>query len=144
MGQIGQFLSHHWMLCGAFALVIIAIFVMEARTAGIGMGTALSPQMVIQAINRDQAVVIDIRDATLFRDGHIAGAINVPLSDWDVSEKKLQKFKTKQVIIADATGQKANTYLGKLVKQDFQNVKTLSGGLTAWRNAKLPLKKGKE
>jgi rhodanese-related sulfurtransferase len=142
MDHLSQFITHHWAMCGAFVIVILAIIMTEARIQGTSGGSRLTPQMVTHLINREMAVVVDIREANGFLDGHIVGAMNIPMSNWDTASKKLTKFKSKPVVIIDATGQKAQGFANKLKQAGFDNVKVLGGGVNAWRNAKLPLVKG--
>lgn len=142
MDQFSQFVSNHWVMCGAFLVVLLAIFYVEARSQGVTGGNRLTPQLVTHAMNREMAVVVDIREPNGFLDGHIISAINIPMSSWDTQAKKLQKFKSKPVIVVDALGQKAQAYATKLKQAGFENVKILAGGINAWRNAKLPLVKG--
>ena len=141
MDHLSQFMSHHVLLCLGFALSLLVVFMVEARLAK-GGNHALTPQGVTQAINREDAVVIDIRDVDAFRDGHIIGSINVPSTQWEAQEKRLEKYKTKPIVIIDAMGQKAQTYQAKLTKSGFEQVKMLTGGINAWRSASLPLVKG--
>lgn len=142
MDHLSQFVANHWVMCGAFLVVLIAIFYTEARSQGVAGGNRLTPQLVTHAMNRDMAVVVDIREPNGFADGHIINAVNVPMSAWDTQSSKLQKYKAKPVIVVDALGQKAQGYATKLTQAGFENVKILAGGINAWRNAKLPLVKG--
>lgn len=142
MDHLSQFIGNHVLLCAGFAIVLFLIFFLEARIAGAGVGNRLTPQGVTQAINREEAVVIDIRDASVFRDGHIVGSVNIPMADWNAQERKLEKYKTKPIIIVDAMGQKVQMYRTKLITSGFENVKVLAGGVSAWRAASLPLVKG--
>lgn len=142
MDHLGQFITNHWALCGAFVLVLIAIVMVEARIQGGIGGARLTPQTATHLINREGAVVVDIREANAFLDGHIVGAINVPMSNWDVAAKKLQKYRSKPIVIVCNMGQKAQAYANKLKQAGFEQVKILGGGINAWRGAKMPLVKG--
>ena len=141
MDHLSQFIGNHALLCGAFAVVLFLVFFIEARIAG-GGGQHLTPQLVTQAINREEAVVVDLRDASVFRDGHIVGSLNIPMADWDVQQKKLEKYKAKPLVLVDAVGQKVQMYKIKLIKAGFTDVRILAGGINAWRAASLPLVKG--
>lgn len=141
MDHFSQFIGNHVLLCSAFAVVLFLIFFVEARIAG-GNGNHLTPQSVTQAINRENAVVIDIRDTSSFREGHIVGSVNIPMADWATQEKKLDKYHGKPIILVDAVGQKVQMYRAKLLKSGFENVKILAGGINGWRAASLPIVKG--
>lgn len=142
MDHLSQFVANHWVMCGAFLVALLGIFYMEARSQGVAGGNRLTPQLVTHAMNREMAVVVDIREPNGFLDGHVISAINVPMSSWDTQVKKLQKFKSKPIIVVDAMGQRSQGYATKLTQAGFENVKILAGGINAWRNAKLPLVKG--
>ena len=144
MDHLSQFVANHWPMCGAFLVVLLAIFYVEARSQGVAGGNRLTPQLLTHLMNRESAVVVDIREPNGFLDGHIIGAVNVPMSSWDAQVKKLQKHKSVPLVVVDAMGQKAQGYAAKLKQAGFDNVKILGGGVNAWRNAKLPLVKGKQ
>lgn len=141
MDHLSQFVGNHALLCSGFALCLILVFFLEARIAG-GSGTHLTPQGVTLAINREDAVIIDIREVDAFREGHIIGAMNLSVANWESQGKKLEKYKTKPIVLVDVTGQKAQMYQAKLKKAGFEQVKILTGGMNAWRAANLPLVKG--
>ncbi len=142
MDHLSQFVANHWDMCSAFLVALLAIFYLEARTSGLAGGDRLTPQLVTHLMNREMAVVVDLREPNSFLDGHIIGAVNVPISGWDTAVKKLQPHRSKPIIVVDAMGQKAQAYATKLKQAGFENVKILGGGLNAWKNAKLPIVKG--
>lgn len=139
MDHLLQFIGHHWALCAGAIVVFIAIIMLEARTSGIAGGNRVTPQVLTQLMNREQAIVVDIRDTSDFRAGHIVGAVSMPIADWETRERQLEKYQHKPVILVDTTGQKSQTYATRLAKADFKNVKILGGGVNAWLSAKLPL-----
>ncbi len=69
MQDIIQFAVHHWLLCGLFIVLLILLMLEEARSKGL-LGQ-LGPQDLVQLINRESAVVVDIRNREAFKDGHI-------------------------------------------------------------------------
>lgn len=114
----------------------------ESRTVAGGDGLRITPPMVVQQINRSSAVVIDLQEVDSFREAHIVGAINVPLSMWSVEHKALPSDKDHPVILVDKLGDKAPRCAAELQKAGFVKASALQGGLDAWRTAKLPLVKG--
>ena len=69
--QLFEFVMNHPLLVGAFLLVLIAWIVYETRSAS---SNAVSSTQATQLINREDAVVLDIRESKDFKAGHIAGA----------------------------------------------------------------------
>jgi len=142
MNQLLQFLQNHWLLAATFVVVFICIIVEEIRTKGFGTNN-LDAQQAVHAINREDAVVLDIRDATTFKAGHMVGAINIPLADLDSNIKKLNKYRGRSIIIVCATGQKSTNAMTKLKQAGFEKLSTLKGGIAAWKTADMPVVAGK-
>jgi rhodanese-related sulfurtransferase len=90
-------------------------------------------------INREDALVVDVRDPGEYGAGHILGAKNVPLSRLDDGE--LAKRKDRPVIVYCDGGERSAKAISALRKQGFARVANLSGGLRAWQQAGLPIEK---
>lgn len=141
MEKLLQFVAHHWLLSAAFVVALMVLIVVEARSKGVGGASRLSVIQLTQLINHEQALIVDIRDAVVFNDGHIVNAINIPFVDFDQNAKRLEKDKQRPIVIVCATGQKSAVVMNKLKKQGFEKVYLLVGGMTAWSNASMPVKK---
>ena len=77
MERLFEFVVNHYILVSLFVAFLLAILVLESRRGG----KKISAQGAVNLINRDQAVVVDIRDRKDFNEGRITGAINIPLSN---------------------------------------------------------------
>jgi rhodanese-related sulfurtransferase len=141
MNQISLFMSHNGLLVAGFVLVALIFIANEfsGRFTGI---KSLAPEQVVQLINRKDAVVLDIRDLAAFKEGHIVGAVNAPRENFpQVIAQKLERYKTKPVVVCCAVGQNSGKIAGLLLKDGFAEVGYLRGGLAAWRTASLPVTK---
>jgi rhodanese-related sulfurtransferase len=94
-----------------------------------------------QLMNREDALVVDLRPAAEFAGGHILGARNVPLADMARRAGELDKYKAKPVIVYCGTGNSAGAGAALLRKGGFANVANLTGGFAAWQQAGLPVEK---
>ena len=94
-------------------------------------------------INRDDALVVDLRPAADFEKGHIAGSRNVLPSSFGPEHKLLAGAKSKPVVLVCRTGQTAGGAAKRLKKAGFEKVYVLDGGVAAWQQADLPLVKGR-
>src|SRR5690606_160267 len=101
----------------------------------------LTPQELVNAINRDEVVVVDIRPSKEYQAGHILHAINIPIAEFNQKLDQLNKCKDKPIVIVCAFGQQPYQAKQLLEKQGFTQLKMLAGGLHAWQNAGLPLVK---
>lgn len=140
MTNLISFIATHWLLVGLFILAFIWLAIEEARHQGMG-GARLSPQALTHMINQQEAVVVDLRDQSAFKDGHISSSINMPAADIERNLSKLEKYKQRPLIFVCAIGQKSIQIMHKMKKLGFEKVYILGGGLTAWKKADLPLKK---
>lgn len=94
-----------------------------------------------QLMNREDAVVIDVRPAGDFAKGHILGARNIPLAELEKRAGELEKFKAKPVIVHCGDGNRAGGAVALLRRNGFGGVVNLSGGYAAWQQAGLPVEK---
>jgi rhodanese-related sulfurtransferase len=109
--------------------------VFRKSTGGPWVNTAEATHL----INREDALVVDVRDPGEYGAGHILGAKNVPLSRLDDGE--LAKRKDRPVIVYCDGGDRAGKAISALKKQGFARVVNLSGGINAWQQAGLPVEK---
>ena len=94
-----------------------------------------------QLMNRNDALVVDLRPAAEYAGGHILGARNIPLAELERRAAELDKHKAKPVILHCGDGNRAGGGVGLLRKSGFANVVNLSGGYAAWLQAGLPVEK---
>ena len=92
-------------------------------------------------MNRQDALVIDLRPAAEFAKGHILGARNLPLSELEKRAGELDKHKAKPLILHCADGNRAGNGAALLRKNGFASVVNLTGGFAAWQQAGLPVEK---
>ena len=94
-----------------------------------------------QLMNRNDAIVIDVRDAADYGRGHILGAKSYPLGDLERRAAELEKHKSKPVIVHSGNGNKSGDALALLRRRGFDKLYNLSGGFAAWQQAGLPTEK---
>ena len=103
----------------------------------------IGPAQLTAMINRDDALVVDVRPAAEFGKGHIAGSKNVQMAQFDPENKQLAPAKALPVVLVCKVGQTASDAAKRLRKAGFTNVSVLEGGIQAWQSADLPLVKGR-
>ena len=137
MDQFFEFVVNHWILASSFLVLLAALLLTESLKAGKSLGT----QELVMLLNRDQAIVVDLRDKKEFSEGHITGALSIPFANLKDRAVELQKYKDKQIVLVDKMGQHTGM-AGKVLRAaGYQNVRRLAGGVTEWRNANMPLVK---
>ena len=143
MDQFINFVIRHWELWLLFAALFVALAIVEIRDRFFGV-RALSPHETTHMMNREDATLLDIRDAVHFANGHILGSVNIPVKQIDEQTKQLEKYKSKPLIIIYSANQAVSAAASLLIKQGFTQIFTLKGGIATWQNANLPLHKNSE
>ena len=86
-------------------------------------------------LDEGSAMVIDVREAAEFADGHIPGAINMPLSTFQAT--KLPDAGGKTLVLNCAAGRRSAMALDKCAQVREDVTTHLQGGMGAWRAAGL-------
>ena len=101
----------------------------------------LSPGQVVQLMNSDDAIVLDVRDDAEVRDGIIGKPKHIPVSMLAKRITELDKHRGKTVIAYCRSGSRSSQACRILRKAGFEKVVNLRGGILAWREANLPVRK---
>ena len=134
-----QFVKDNLLLF-AIAFISGAMLLWPLIRRGAG-GPWASTLEATQMINRQDALVIDVREDAEYAKGHIVGARHVPLAQLEARAKELQKYKSKPVITCCETGNRSSAAIATLRKLGFENVYNLAGGYAGWQQAGLPVEK---
>ncbi|MDT0582363.1 MULTISPECIES: rhodanese-like domain-containing protein [Alteromonadaceae] len=112
------------------------------------VGGALSPIKLLSTheatllMNKEDAVVLDIRAANEFKAGHILGSRQLKAEELKEGNfAKLEKSKDKPIIVVCAMGVSAKKTAAQMLKAGFEKVTVLKGGMGAWQAASLPVSK---
>ncbi len=138
--QLIEFLGNHTLLAVAFVGISIGLawtFIAGRAQAGY----SVSPTDVIRLVGHEDAVVLDIRGEGEFASGHIVNAINLPESGLKAASARLEKYRSRPLIVVCGNGQRSAVVSADLRKQGFERALSLQGGLNAWKTAGLPLAK---
>jgi rhodanese-related sulfurtransferase len=134
-----DFINQNILLIGVFVASALALVWPMFMGAG---GNTVSPAEATLLINREDAHIVDVREASEFTSGHMPEAHHAPLSKLTDHLAALEKFKDKPLIVCCATGMRSNKACRELTKQGFTKVHNLAGGMDAWVGAGYPIKKG--
>ena len=135
--QIFFFFSNHYVLVSAFVFLLVAFVINEGKQGG----AAITPTNLVNLVNREGAMLVDIRDTKEYSSGHIAGAVSMPLLSIDARIIELESHKDKPVVLVCKMGQHASAAGRKLKALGFENVRRLSGGMAEWTSSSLPVVK---
>lgn len=92
-------------------------------------------------INRERAVLVDLRDPEEFAAGHMIGAKNVPLAQLEEKLASTVKNKNVPLLLVCENGSRAQRAVAAAKKLGYEQAQAVSGGLKAWKAANLPVEK---
>lgn len=138
MERFIEFALNNLLLTAAFIIVVTAIIVSEVMTFRRSR-FAIDTTDATRLFNRDQAVFVDIRNENAYQKSHLPGAINIPLEHIDKRKDKLKRYNGQTIIAYCDTGSSTLNAVKALQAQGWEQVHQLRGGLSAWREAGLPI-----
>jgi len=139
MEQYVTFFSNHPMLSVAWLAIVIMIIIItiKMKMSPIKM---ISPQELTFLVNKEEGILIDIRDEKEFKAKHIIDAKHLAkekISNNDFSN--LENSKDKPIIVVCNAGISAQNVATQMLKVGFTKVNVLKGGISAWLSAGLPV-----
>ena len=140
--ELQAFLGRNPLLSLALLGLTLAIVYNEVARLFRGF-KGLRPAELTVLMNRENALVVDLRPTADFEKGHIPGSKNVQMSQFDPEHKKLAGARALPVVVVCRTGQSAAQAAKRLRKAGFERVHVLEDGIDAWQRADLPLAKGR-
>ena len=135
-----SFFINNWML----ELIIVlsgAMLVWPLVQGRFSKVKEIGTVQAIQLINRQNAVLLDVRESKEFAGGHLPNAMHVPLSELGGRGSELVKLAKRPVIAYCERGQRSRAAGSALTKLGFADIYQLAGGFRAWKDAGLPVEK---
>lgn len=142
LARLPEFVSNHPFLVFGFVGVLLALLYGEFTKLTRGYA-ALTPAGLTQLINKENALVVDVSPIVDYEQGHVPGARHVAIGQFDPESKELAKVRDLPVAVVCKTGAVSAQAAKRLRKAGFSKVSWLEGGTTTWKDAQLPLVKGR-
>lgn len=93
-------------------------------------------------IQRNGSPVVDVREPEEFADGHIPGAVNIPLGRLEIDvnshpavverEGETRSLRERPVVLYCLSGGRSARAAAELRRRGFANPVSLAGGILAW------------
>ncbi len=99
----------------------------------------LDAQAVAAIKDRDDVLVIDVREQSEYDEGHIPGITLIPMNSVPGRLSEIPTDKT--VVLACRSGNRSGQVFDYLKQQGYTNIHNLKGGIVAWQGAGLPVEK---
>lgn len=135
-----EFFASNIVLFGALGIIIALILRLEIKRATSGF-KAITPTQAVQMINREDAILVDVREDNELGQGSIRNAVHLSLSVLKQRVEELRKHSNQPIIAYCRTGNRSAEACAILLQNDFENVMSLKGGIEGWKVANLPVTK---
>ena len=100
-----------------FCLVLVGVLTAGCAKAEQGTGRELAVSQ-----NIAQGIWIDVRSPSEFADGHVAGAVNIPVERLTQQIANISTDKTAPINLYCRSGRRAESAYNKLLEMGYQNV----------------------
>jgi rhodanese-related sulfurtransferase len=127
-----------FLIAVAFVSGAMLVWPMVRRAGGANVDTLQATML----INKEDALILDVREPAEYNAGHILNARNIPLGELDKRAGEIAKWKERPIVVACASGNRSSSALGVLKKHGFSRAVNLAGGFAAWQRAGLPVGRG--
>jgi rhodanese-related sulfurtransferase len=95
----------------------------------------------VMLLNKDNTVVLDVREDKEIQGGLIKGARHITLGQLNDQVGTVGKNKQDPILVYCRSGSRSGHACQQLTKAGFEDVSNLAGGILAWESANLPLAK---
>ncbi len=116
-------------------LSLCAFISLAEQTATISQQELLA----LMAAPASKTVVLDVRTAKEFAQGHIKGAINISHEQIEHKLSKIIGYKHQTVVVHCRSGRRAVSAENTLRAAGFSDLRHLDGDMNGWQAANLPL-----
>ena len=100
---------------------------------------SITAQALLTQLQDQQApIILDVRSAQEYQQGHIKGAINITY-DQLYKQHQLTSYKNKKIVIYCHSGRRAAHAYQTLQRQGFTDLIDLKGHMILWRQLNYPL-----
>ena len=140
--QLAEFAGNHPGLFIALG-VVLGLLVWNLLASQISGIKSLLPQEAIFLVNREDAIILDVREENEYAQGHILNSVHIPLSTLSSKTGRIEKYRSRPIIASCMSGNRSGQACNLLKKNGFEKMHNLKGGIIAWQNASLPLTKKK-
>lgn len=101
---------------------------------------AVEPTRARELVERENALIIDVREPDEWAEARISGAIHIPLGE--IRERANEIPRDRPVILQCRSGNRSAGATRTLLELGFPNVHNLEGGISEWAADGFPLEHG--
>jgi phage shock protein E len=124
--------------------VLLGVLAMSASHISLAADAAdIKPDALLERARAadESFVIVDVRTPAEFAQGHVPGAINIPVDQVANRLRELSNAKNKDVVLYCRSGKRAAQAADVLKSNGFAKLLHLEGDIAKWEASKLPVEK---
>jgi rhodanese-related sulfurtransferase len=123
------------------SLLTSALFAVAAASVAFSYAGTTSAVDVKQvaAMQSSGALLLDVREADEYAQGHAPGAILIPLGQLDQRLTEIARYKNQRVALICRSGNRSAKAQKLLEQAGFSGTSNVEGGMIAWQKSGLPV-----
>lgn len=123
----------------AMLLLFITLVFPLTSMAEADMSKSISADALAK-MDKQERIVLDVRTVKEYQDGHVPGAINLPIADLPDLFSQLTD-KDQKVVVYCRSGRRAGQAIDFLKEQGYTDLVHLEGDFPGWADAEHPVEK---
>ena len=141
MQEYIDFFSNNQLLMIAWIVTagLLVFTFIQSKLSGVKNVTT---QQATLMINKQNAIVVDVRSSDEYKKGHIVNAKNITVSQIEQGKfAGIENHKETPIILVCESGNRSSSAATKLLKAGFTQVSNLLAGMNGWESANFPTTK---
>lgn len=98
----------------------------------------IDPAGAAELVKNSEAIIVDVREPNEWDQGHIPGAMHIPVAQISLRLSELEDFRNTPVVLQCRSGVRSAQAAAKLKSAGFTQLYNLEGGILAWNAANMP------
>jgi rhodanese-related sulfurtransferase len=128
-------------LIGSIILLIISVYtynqLLVKENSGFEYGDVTVEQAKQLIKEKPSLVTVDVRTVSEYDDGHIEGALNIPVQE--IEDRLNELSKRDEILVYCRTGNRSSTAIEIMKENGFTKIYHMNRGITAWKEAGFPV-----
>jgi len=93
----------------------------------------------VELMNDTNVVVLDVRTAEEFKEGHLEGAVNIDYKQDDFVEQAVARLPKERTIAVYCRSGRRSAGAAELLAKEGYRVVNMKGGIIVWQEAQMPV-----
>jgi phage shock protein E len=122
-----------------FATIVVFAIALAGCSGGAAATEDVNVQGFAEVIQDSRIVILDVRTPEEFAEGHIAGSLNIDVSNSNFAAQISELDKTKTYAVYCRSGNRSAVATAEMEKLGFTSLYNMTGGAIDWTAAGFPL-----